>query len=931
LNFRTMDRIAASLAVLFSLVPLAAQPKNELPVGLVTESQGAELLRAGTRLPVGAKPGDILFTGDSLRSGASSSPVFLFCPTFSSERLQASTEVTFDAAEVRIKSGGIAHRSPAPICILPVSERAGGAAIQHYGASLRVAEPALNANRVKPDLAELAGPDRAIVADPRDLAAHVARAAILEKHDLLDDAMDEYRAILAIWPDAVWIASRLFQDGERSRGVNVAPDRLSRPKGKTYALVVGISTYQNARVPQLRYAHADAELFASHLRSPRGGGLADDQITLLTNEKASMAAVRNAITTLVKLQAGATDTVLLFFAAHGYSLGPGGYVLTVDSDPENLEGTALSMSEVQALFEQKLNAVGRVILYVDVCHAGLIGSIRGGNKINDIVQDLVEENEMFGMLASRKDQTAREGPEFGGHGVFSLYLVQALNGEADSDHNGVIDATEVVEYVQRQVAHATQRKQFPREIGNASQATILADAAKPGLDLRNLIGPVEVASTAPPRGDDRGALEEPAAPGSPRSEDARRDFDAAVAEGRVLPGSARNAFAYLAELQRVLPRRDLITEENRLRVALENRGQQVLLKYLKGEQTPQSKNDFLEGAAFFAAARRLTPESLLLEAREDFCWGRAALFDKDYIQGSGWLERAARIDPSAAYPYNALGIAYLEQANFAYAKLAFQDAIQRAPYWAYARHNLALAYFQTGEYDEAVRTYQMAMRLAPNYAYLPYNLGLIYQRMNLRREADAAFRQSIAADPQLADPYNALGYLNAATGRRREAERRYREALSRNPELLSARQNLAALLSLEPARRSEAVALWGENLAKDPNFLPSLLSLARALERSGDTAGAAAAYRRAIAVEPRFVGARRALAELELKLGNPAEALIQMQCALDIQPGDPVILELLGDIQKALGHPAEAATQYRLALLSANGRDTRKRIEKKLK
>ena len=37
-------------------------------------------------------------------------------------------------------------------------------------------------------------------------------------------------------------------------------------------------------------------------------------------------------------------------------------------------------------------------------------------------------------------------------------------------------------------------------------------------------------------------------------------------------------------------------------------------------------------------------------------------------------KRVVRFDPSGAYSYNALGIAYLEQANFQRATPAFRDA-----------------------------------------------------------------------------------------------------------------------------------------------------------------------------------------------------------------------------------------------------------------
>ena len=83
----------------------------------------------------------------------------------------------------------------------------------------------------------------------------------------------------------------------------------------------------------------------------------------------------------------------------------------------------------------------------------------------------------------------------------------------------------------------------------------------------------------------------------------------------------------------------------------------------------------------------------------------------------------------------------------------------------------------------------------------------------------------------LAHANNALGYLKASSGRGDEAEKFYRLALTHSPDLLEARHNLAVLLSGEPRRgqpdrTQEAFDLWRENLAQEPEYSPSRISLA---------------------------------------------------------------------------------------------------------
>jgi len=93
---------------------------------------------------------------------------------------------------------------------------------------------------------------------------------------------------------------------------------------------------------------------------------------------------------------------------------------------------------------------------------------------------------------------------------------------------------------------------------------------------------------------------------------------------------------------------------NQLRIALEDSGQEILLRYLAGDQNPQVRQDFVNGARHMEAARQLTRESLLLEARQDFFEGRALVFEKRFPEGAARLEESIRMDPGAAYAYNAL-------------------------------------------------------------------------------------------------------------------------------------------------------------------------------------------------------------------------------------------------------------------------------------
>mgnify|MGYP006307131141 FL=1 len=72
------------------------------------------------------------------------------------------------------------------------------------------------------------------------------------------------------------------------KGVNpVNPSVDGQAQSPTYALVIGISDYQDTDIPDLSFAHRDAEAFAEYLRSPAGGELDEDHLQVLLNEQAT--------------------------------------------------------------------------------------------------------------------------------------------------------------------------------------------------------------------------------------------------------------------------------------------------------------------------------------------------------------------------------------------------------------------------------------------------------------------------------------------------------------------------------------------------------------------------------------------------------------------------------------------------------------------
>jgi len=248
-----------------------------------------------------------------------------------------------------------------------------------------------------------------------------------------------------------------------------APEKRS---GQLYAVVIGISHYgHGGAVSDLRYADKDAESFLEFLKSKAGGQVSDANVTVLLNEQATTVNVRKALFTFLTV-AQPQDTVAIYIAGHG-AQDPHDprnlYLLTADSDPNDMGGTAFPMWQLQDVFSRILKSK-RVITIADTCHSyGFSGqrtSGEGNNLINQYIAHYAGSGQRAVITASDISEPSYEDAKWGGgHGVFTYYLLKGLQGEADANHDGTVTAGELFAYLQRSVPGATESKQHPRAQG----------------------------------------------------------------------------------------------------------------------------------------------------------------------------------------------------------------------------------------------------------------------------------------------------------------------------------------------------------------------------------------------------------------------------------------------------------------------------------
>lgn len=717
------------------------------------------------------------------------------------------------------------------------------------------------------------------------------------------------------------------------------PEESAKPlaatqPGRTYALLIGVSHYSNdPPITSLQFADKDAETFAALLKTPLGGALNPDDIVLLTNEQATRAAMDAAVKELSAKRGGPNNTLILFVGAHGVYLteeeDPDShkkiqrdpYVLLADTNTQDAKTTGYPMEGLRRTIAELTGRFGRVLVFLDVCHAANVAGIAGGSEVQDAVKKAWSTGEFGLMMASHAGESAIESVAFGGgHGAFSYFLFAGMNGPAASGGDTEITFADLAQYVRDNVRRVTRKRQDPAEFAPNSDMVVIPDIKKEGLTL----APVQPLTEQDLRDIRR-----------------KRGFAAAAKPADVAQPDDTDAALALLETLRRDPAQtpgSIAVFERKLQVALEDRGQQVMSRYLEGEEVPQTKLDFSRCTRWFAEAAKLSPDPAFDNSRALFCEGRAQIFDKQYASAEKLLRQSIAIDPRRAYAYNALGIAYLEQISqrrqgFDEAANAFRTAMRFAPYWAYPTHNLALTLSERGDYDGAIRAYQYAMSIAPRYSYLPYNLGLLYQRLGDFETARLWYQKAQEVVEKLSQPrdghwperariWNALGTI----ARGRKAEDLFRKALADDPDDANARHNLARLLAKQ-GDFAEADRLWRTNL----EFIASRVALADSLAERGQASLAAQEYLAIVSAKPDYVAAREALAKLYLRQNDPRSAIEQVDAALAHSASSAPLLELRADAEAQTGQMEAARADWVKALTLSVDRQDKARLSRKLR
>ena len=596
-----------------------------------------------------------------------------------------------------------------------------------------------------------------------------------------------------------------------------AAARAGRAQCTPRAVVIGVSIYQDPEFSQLAHAREDAIAFKDWFQNNArcGGGTPGGApvVSLLTDVGAKQTDIKRELSSVL-LNAGRNDEVFVFISARGIKTKDygDGYLIGYDGMRGKLHPSGIGLDILRDILPAPgSRSVRRVFVFADISR-----DLPQQNEIVSAMQEKLASNPVLGAVLSTKSKQVSIDASGVPQGLFTHFLVQQLKAAPARP----ISLEQLFQALRRNVVDASHSKQEPVSFGD-QKATIaqwgheriLMASLEPGIVTEEAPAPLPFQLPA-------------------------SDLDRRLAES----------------------------------FDLEEQAQEVLLRYgegnhFSGDPLQPGATDFDRAGDLFTRALQTRPTLPLpelddrmrtsLRARSLFCRGGALAYRGQYDEARRILEQARAADPLLPEPPNAIGITYLEQAQYPAAAASFRRSIQAAPDWAYPRHNLALTYIEMGDNASAESEYRAAIQRMPQHPYLFYNLAILLQRMNRRAEAERLFQECIrrfqeqaenhrtrakpiraedpveqagpreaaalaeqqaaAAERNEGEAHNTLGALWQGEKKAGKAKKSYAKALQLDDRLNAARYNLG-ILALQERRYGDAAGEFEAVVRSSPEF-----------------------------------------------------------------------------------------------------------------
>jgi tetratricopeptide (TPR) repeat protein len=225
---------------------------------------------------------------------------------------------------------------------------------------------------------------------------------------------------------------------------------------KSFAVVIGINHYE--KWPGLEFAVADASAVKNTLEKT-----GFDDIVLIMDEAATQRRILTELFHRLPEKVDRNDRVLFYFAGHGQTEdlpggGKKGYIIPADAESDSYASSAVSMEQIRSL--SRRIAAKHIFYVMDCCYSGL-GLNRSAGVRPGISDYLRKVSAMRVVQIITAGGQGEQVQERAGHGLFTSYFLEAIEGKADMNVDNVVTGTELGAYLRPTVSNASRQMQTP--------------------------------------------------------------------------------------------------------------------------------------------------------------------------------------------------------------------------------------------------------------------------------------------------------------------------------------------------------------------------------------------------------------------------------------------------------------------------------------
>lgn len=630
-----------------------------------------------------------------------------------------------------------------------------------------------------------------------------------------------------------------------------------KKRSQTRAVIIGVSDYQDDKIPDLNFAHRDAQAYADFLKSKAGGSVPEKNIRILTDSMATCGNTHNALNWLLE-ESKSNDKAVIYFSGHGdvesIDNNEAGHFLLYNTSSSLYQLCSFKIEQLQNIVRQLTTKnKSKVTVITDACRSGkLAGEAVHGSQAtaSALLQQFGNEVKI---MSCQPNEYSIEGEKWGGgRGAFSYYLINGLYGLADNNHDDLINLGEIDNYLEIAVGDAVKP---------VSQTPFTSGDKKA---ILSTVDPEEVAEIS--------EVAEDKEDQSVTSIKVR--FNKALVERRFLPDATGNPsaielFESMQSDNKFKPA--LMGLKGDFVAALQDDVQKSIKAYLKSDNDELAERwnlkedryavfpQYMELASELLGQehylyRQMIAKKFYFEAVNLRIQGEKQNNDENlFYQAKEKIESALLYEDRAAYLFNELGL-ILSRLNDPYCVDLYQRAIDLSPTWALPYNNLARFYLIQKNYAKATELANKALELQADFFSPYYNLSKIAEEQGKQEEKIRLLQiarqywDSSVLHIELGRAFLSLGRLDSAINH-------YELAIARDT-LKAESYNYLGIALFHDMQFDKAKYNYSKAIALDSQFLEAHSNLGWSYFNNGDYENAEDCYLTALNIDGKHLNTR---------------------------------------------------------------------------